>query len=228
MSKGYSYLLESFVWVPWKNTSSETCPAFGCFRVTDNTGYIIQGTKPDSTLGKVYGFNSQTATPPGKTGMACFGPIAIAKYDTGTPANGEGWGPKSGQWTLSKNYPKAATVNGIINTTDKTMSVQVSEISKLLGKADADIAKGASGTVSIWIGASGSESDSTYNVTAFALASIETCSHDWVTLENRNGVWYCVPVMDYKAWTGYSGSVQQALTHDASGCLTWVDIEECP
>jgi hypothetical protein len=190
MSKGYSYLLESFVWVPWKNTSSETCQAFGCFRVTNNTGYIIQGTKPDSTLGKVYGFNSQTATPAGKTGMACFGPIAIAKYDTGTPANGEGCGPKSGQWTLSKNYPKAATVNGIISTTDKIMSVQVSEISKLLGKADSGISKGSSGTVSIY--GTASETDITYNVTAYALGA-EITAAKWVTVENINGIWYVGP-----------------------------------
>lgn len=223
-----SYLVDCFVWVPWKNESSETCPAFGCFRVTDTQGQVIKGTKPDSTLGKSYGFNADTAVPPGGTGMACFGPIALAAYDTGTPANDEGWGPKSGQWTLSKNYPKVATVKGIVNSTNKIMLASVGEISKLLGKADSDIAKGSSGTVSIWSGAGGSESDTTLNVTAYALASIETCSHDWVTLENRNGIWYAVPVMDYKAWTGYSGSVQQALTHDTSGCLTWVDIEECP
>lgn len=119
MSKGYSHLLEHFIWTPWINDSSETCPPFGCFRVTDSQGYYVKGAKPDSTIGKSYGFNSQTAVPAGGTGLACFGPVALAAYDIGTPANGEGWGPKSGQWTLANDGTQIVIIQGIVNTANK-------------------------------------------------------------------------------------------------------------
>jgi hypothetical protein len=223
----------------WKNTHSTTCPAGGIIKLSniqldsDSTGdYYYEGTRPDSTVDSaVFAINGTDEVAQDGYGSCTLHGYAFLNTSSfsGTVAANAPFSPTASSWLAKRDgftigkLQSAGTCLSANILTPCVISPQ-----KLLGKADADIAKGSSGTVSIWSGAGGSESDTTLNVTAYALASIETCSHDWVTLENRNGVWYAVPVMDYKAWTGYSGSVQQALTHDASGCLTWVDIEECP
>ena len=44
----------------------------------------------------------------------------------------------------------------------------------------------------------------------------------WVLVAQAlNGEWYLITV------PGYDSAKSQALTHDASGCLAWVDIESC-
>jgi hypothetical protein len=61
----------------------------------------------------------------------------------------------------------------------------------LLGKTDASHAKGASGTVSVWTGTPGSESDSTVNVTAYnRFGAVD--SGKWVWLSNNGDGWYLV------------------------------------
>ncbi len=192
MSKGFSYILERFVWQPWTNDSSETCPPHGVFRVTSQSQVKIRGEKPSTTFGSLYGVNGDTAVKQGRTGKCCLGPMILALYDTGTPANGEGWGPKSGQWTLSKNYPATATISGVVNTTNKLVLANWGPITSLIGKADSSISKGSSGTVSIWTGAGGSESDTGINITAYALGAAIT-SAKWVTVQLINGVWYVGP-----------------------------------
>lgn len=46
------------------------------------------------------------------------------KYDSGTPAIGEGWGPKPGQWTISKGFPGCRIV-GIVDATNKIALVEL-------------------------------------------------------------------------------------------------------
>lgn len=59
----------------------------------------------------------------------------------------------------------------------------------LLGKTDSSHAKGASGTVSIWTGTPGSETDSGVNVTAFnKFANI--ASDKWVWIDHNGFGWY--------------------------------------
>lgn len=60
---------------------------------------------------------------------------------------------------------------------------------QLLGKSDSAITKASSGTVSIWTGTPGSESDSTVNVTAYnRFADVE--SGKWVWVSHNGYGWY--------------------------------------
>lgn len=68
-------------------------------------------------------------------------------------------------------------------TGDKELFVRLAvSIPVLLGKADAAINKGSSGTVSIWTGASGSESDTGINVSNVKNRFSDVASGKWVAL----------------------------------------------
>ncbi len=180
--------------VKFYNNTNETMPAYGVGAVTGvitiSGEKYLQVEKPDSTLRKVYLVNGGSEVAKYTIGRGYTSGTVKVLYDTGTPAVDEGWGPKASQWTLSKNYPKVGTVAGIHDTTEKIMLATISEISKLLGKADADIAKGSSGTVSIY--GTSSETDVTCNLTCKALGAAITAAK-WVTVENINGIWYVGP-----------------------------------
>jgi hypothetical protein len=51
-----------------------------------------------------------------------------------------------------------------------------------LGKSDSSLAKGASGTVSVWAGAVGSESDTTFNITSVYNRFANVATTKWVTV----------------------------------------------
>jgi hypothetical protein len=61
----------------------------------------------------------------------------------------------------------------------------------VLGKTDAAITKGSSGTVSIWTGTAGSESDSTENITVYnKIGNIAITK--WCICAYFNNAWYLV------------------------------------
>lgn len=67
----------------------------------------------------------------------------------------------------------------------------INSISQVLGKTDASHAKGASGTVSVWIGTAGSETDSTINITAYnRFAAV--ASGKWVWVSHNGYSWYLI------------------------------------
>lgn len=64
-----------------------------------------------------------------------------------------------------------------------------------LGKADANIASRTTGTVSIYTGSLGSESDSTNNLTGvFNLSDQQADLNTWVLLLRVNGEWALLPL----------------------------------
>jgi hypothetical protein len=70
---------------------------------------------------------------------------------------------------------------------DRPLFVSLTCDQTFIGKPDADIAKGASGTISLWHRST--EADSTINKTAKALGAALT-SAKWVTVERISGQWY--------------------------------------
>lgn len=177
-----------------RNNSGETIPPHAVMAVTGvevAEGALVHVvTKPSTTFYRSLLINNITRIKAGKYGDGTPG-TALAIYDSGTPANGETWGPKPGQWSLSKNYP-GFIILGVVDASNKVALVRPEEINMLHGKADADIAKGASGTVSIWIGAGGSEADSTINITCYARGAAVS-SGKIVKVEFINGVAYVLP-----------------------------------
>lgn len=173
------------------NDASETVPAHGIIRVTGATllgdQNLLLGDKPSTTLSRLYLVNDCLDVPQDEIGRAFLSLPKLALYDTAaTPAYGEGWGPKPSEWKLFKGYP-GFTILG--NHASGSVLAEGGRLDKLLGKTDAAHAKAASGTVSVYIGTAGSESDSTINVTAYnKFAAVATTK--WVWVEWSNNSWY--------------------------------------
>lgn len=172
--------------VRYRNDSGETVPAYGIIKitefVTENGFYLAKGDKPD-TWGSQYSHyvNGPLDIADGDVGE-CYvpnGPV-WAKYDTGsTPLVGQSWGPTNNSWQLSQHVGgfevlSATGVDGYLLVTQKPMLW-------FLGKTDASHAKSATGTVSIYSGATvGSETDTTVNKTGVYNRFADLASGKWV------------------------------------------------
>lgn len=122
--------------IKFRNDSSETAPAWGVMRITGATVKSqLTIDKPDATYRWLYLVNCGTPIPTTKTG---FGTFLTAEhfrfldnyvlYDTGaTPAYGERWGPKSGEWKLFQHRPGFWILGG--NNTEsgkeRTVAIQI-------------------------------------------------------------------------------------------------------
>lgn len=194
MAAGYSDILQHHTLLPWKNDSSERCPPFGVFRVTGVEGRRIKGEKPSSTFGRMYAVNGDTAVPAGGTGQCCMGVGCLALFDTGSPANGEGWGPKPGQWALSRDYPRIATIGGVYDSTKKIARVTLGSIDIVIGKLATTLNQGSTATFNVWSGAGGSESvisSMTITVRDWLLPSGESIASGKKGIAQFiNGAWY--------------------------------------
>jgi hypothetical protein len=62
-----------------------------------------------------------------------------------------------------------------------------------IGKADAEIASGATGTVSVWTGTAGSETDSDENRDGYNRTGLAIGSGDWCLGMRINNQWYLEP-----------------------------------
>lgn len=192
--------VDSIRWLPLRNDSGETLPAFACARITGVT--IVEGqvvttvAKPSTTLARHYLINGPSAVANGKYGSGTIDCPAYVLYDTAdTPAFQEGWGPKPSQWTIAKGFPGFTILgtNSGSGATSRTFALW-EPITRLVGKADALVGSGSSGTVSIWIGGTvGSESDSTINVTVYNRTGADLASGAWCVVLWINNTWYAEP-----------------------------------
>ena len=100
-------------WLPYRNDSGETVPAYALLRIT---GVEAFGTSPDaqtiyvtakpnaSTTHLVWGFADSDGAASGGYGLLTFDFPAVAKVNTGAaPVNSETWGPSNGQWYIVKS-----------------------------------------------------------------------------------------------------------------------------
>ena len=180
-------------WLKVQNDNAGTAPAYAILRPTGvgliNGEMVVTVDQPNTTLARYYLVNSAATIASGATGPATLDFPTLAAFDSssGTPAYGDGWGPKPSSWKLNKAYPGFTAMGYNLGTT-ATLALG-HEIGRLLGKTDSTHNKSASGTVSIYIGTLGSETDSTMNVTAYnAFANVG--SGKWVWIEWQNNGWY--------------------------------------
>ncbi len=177
------------------------CPAYGVMRVTGATlnpsGWPRYDTaQPNTTLQRFYLVNSGSAALLGDGG-AYYGwgtwlhHGGHVLYDTAnTPAYGETWGPADGVWTIKKSRWGFNILGGNTGTgaTSRTLAVQ-HIVNHVLGKTNASHAKSASGTVNLYAGTLGSETQVTsMTVTAYnRFAAVATGK--WVHCSWVNGGW---------------------------------------
>jgi hypothetical protein len=181
--------------VKFRNDSIEDVPPYAVMKVTGGVaGPLITIDKPDTTFCRLYLVNGKSTVKQGQTGGGTWLSESdyVAYNDTdGEPAVGEVWGPKPGQWTLEK-WHAGFTIQGhaiTVEDVDVVLAVQ-HHVNNLIGKADADIDHEASGACSVYMGEAGSETDTTWNVTAFNRTE-DIAEGDWVSLTCMNGQWYC-------------------------------------
>jgi hypothetical protein len=184
--------LDAVQWVPFKNTTSEDAPRNAVMRVTGvvtaNQEYYLECAKPSTTFGKMYAVNSPVAVPYNQFGLCATGGLLEVLYDAGTPAQGDGYGPKPDQWSLSKNYPQSALIHGLFDTTNKIALCEWMPISTGIGKANATIANRASGAISIWAGPFGTEVDITgMDISSAFNLGPSVASGDWLSWSIVNG-----------------------------------------
>jgi len=178
------------------NAENEELPQYGVGRVTAISEVagekVVNLEKPSSTFSRNYLVNAGGDVAYQKTGISKNRPVVKVLYDTGTPAIGETYGPKSGQWTLSAGYPGFVCL-GVVDSSAKIMLARFDEPGFYLVKADSTIAKGSTGTASLYIGASGAETDSTINITNCRALGAEVTSGKWAIVQYMNGVPYIGP-----------------------------------
>ncbi len=154
-------------WIRCTNDASEEIPAFSVVSITAGAmvGSRFQPKikKPSTTFSREFGFTGTNKCASGGS-LGVVQETALVKYDTGTPAYGEGWGIKPGQYTLSKGYPGAVCL-GVWDSTAKIMLVRYLPFTVLMGKLDGTLNAASTATLSVWAGPAGSEVDTGWNIT---------------------------------------------------------------
>lgn len=222
----YTRFLDRFCWEEFKNNSGEDVPPWGILAITGTTMTgdtlkrpVLDCTKPSTTFYRKYVVNGPRRVKNGKRGSCTRGPgmIPIA-YDSGTPANEEGWGPKPGQFTLSKGYPAGVTVEGIHDSTNKILLGTLVPIATLLCKTTDAVPVGATTDYDIYGGTFGSEADAGF--TTVPSARNRTCfiiSGAWVDLHWKNNGWEMIPQPGYQQVIGKTDS---AVSAGSSGTVS--------
>lgn len=171
-----------------KNTTASTVPAFGVLGIdspliTPTSSATSRQTISFRSHIAFNGVSPSTSTPhygkfavlqepakAGRTVRAIIGGVTHCKLNINDTED-VACDITNGQTSyLSTNQHGAARIlwKESSTGTDKWGLIHVgSWVGAMLGKTDAAIAKGASGTVSIWSGAEGSEADTGVNVTAY-------------------------------------------------------------
>ena len=157
----------SETWLECKNNAGETIPAYSAVNLTAGTTVdgrkIPYAVKPSTTFYAQWGMTVGQDVESGAKLGVCM-EHGLVRYDTGTPAAGEGWGIKPGQYTLSKGYPGGRVIE-VLDTTNKIMRVEWLPLTHFLGKTEVSVSAGASlsgavaGAYKIYGGTKGSESD---------------------------------------------------------------------
>jgi hypothetical protein len=177
-------------------TFGGTIPAYAVMRVTGvvevKKETLLTIDQQDASDGPVV-FNGPEPIPGGGYGIAQSGPVVVAYFDSAPgPAVGDELGPVDGEWRLTADGVGWTFLGSLGDENIGIFQMRgASSIEVKIGKPDADIAKGASGTVSIWEGEPGSEVDTGDNETATAKARGVT-SGKFVTLTRLpgNDNWY--------------------------------------
>ena len=188
----------------FKNDSSSDLDPFSIVMLTgievrNNGQYWLTADQCDSAANFLLATTSYEKVSAGSYGRCTpIGEIITAKYDTadGTPANEENWGPDNGTFKLKKNFGGGHyAVIGADSDAEVAVVMNTGVIQRW-GKADANIAAAASGTVSVYVGtgAPTSWTDSGDNVTARNITDQQADSGNDVLLTYAGSEWTLLPL----------------------------------
>jgi hypothetical protein len=181
-------------WFSVRNDSDDDAPGFGVAALTDklqiNDEIVLPKIdKPSTTFYRQYVVVNPFGIKAGENGLVTIeGPVDVLFDNGDDPDVGDGWGPKPGQWKLFKGYPQTACVYYQLD--DKRLRADWSPINSLIGKTDAAIAKGSSGTVSLYKG--DGTTDSTVNITGVFNRFADVAISKYVAVQFINGTPFLV------------------------------------
>jgi hypothetical protein len=181
--------------IPFANASGETIPAFAVMAITglvyENGIAFLACSKPGTTFYREYAVNNMFDVPAGRRGT-CFrsGDLRVL-YDTGTPAAGEGWGPKPGQWSLAQGFA-GFTIGGVVHADKRIAKAFFQPITHVLATTTAAVGAGAATqNYQVYAGTFGSETSAGYSVVPSARnrTGQSLASGEWVWLAWTNNGW---------------------------------------
>lgn len=95
---------------------------------------------------------------------------------------------------LMRALERLGSIDGLPPGSDDGLSFSLGGTSSvLLGKTDSAISADSTGTVSLWSGTLGSETDTTNNVTGYS-RGVNIDSGKWVNVMRRGGGWEIYPL----------------------------------
>lgn len=191
----------SVQWFPFRNDYSGTVPARSIMRITGATSFssafgglddqpILTCDRPNTTFYQQYAVCESQDVLTSEYGLCALSGLLEVAYDTGTPAQGEGWGPKPSQFALSKNYPAAANVVAVTDSTNKYLLCHFGPIERIFGRAQGAIAKDStSGVVEVYSGAptSGASIITSMTITGVHNPWADIADNDFLGVNWRNG-----------------------------------------
>lgn len=196
-------------WFPFRNDYSGTIPGRSIMRITGATTFsslngggvddqpILTCDQPNTTFYRQYAVCEANDVATGEYGLCALSGLLEVAYDTGTPAQDEGWGPKPSQFTLSKQYPSAASILAVTDSTNKYALCNFGPINTVIGELSGTLSRLSSATVKIHQSSTpGSEAVINASLTisgrdclmksgATAIASGKKVVCQWI-----NGIWY--------------------------------------
>jgi hypothetical protein len=185
--------------IPFRNDSGEAVPAYAVMRVTsratvDGRSIHVIG-KPTTTFQRRYLVNGVLEVGIGKRGWGTWlwhADYVLYNSGSGTPAYGEGWGPKSGQWSLEKNYIGFFVEGGNTGSgaASRTNAMQVMP-HFVIGKADAAIPEDDDGTVRVYSGPRGTEADTGQTIAGAWNKGPDIDDEGWVSVGWSGEEPYC-------------------------------------
>ncbi len=173
------------------NSESTDVPAGGCLAVVETyqskAGPIFwKCAQPSTTFHRQHTFAPLTGLKANGQCLAQDGPAYYALYNSGTPANDEGYGPTPGQYYLTKSYPQCSVCTGVWDSSAKIMLATLGVIEKGLAKSNGTIANAGSGAISIYAGAGAWTTDTGQDPTAVNLGP-PVVLNDLLQFDHLNG-----------------------------------------
>jgi hypothetical protein len=156
-------------WLEFVNANAGQIPAYAIVRVTGvssvEAGRVVLTVDQPNAFGCQSNcfVNGPVPVSAGQYGYCTRSGPMVALYDPadGTPAFGDAWGPRNGTWKLKKNTGGFFCLGAPTNASLGLALFAPLPMLTVRGKtAAAAINKGASGTINIYTGGLGSETDS--------------------------------------------------------------------
>ncbi len=177
-------------WLEFVNNSSTPVPAYGIVRVTGvaivEPGHVVLTVDQPNTFGCQANcfVNGPVAVTAGQYGYGTRSGPMVALYDPadGAPAFGDAWGPRPGTWKLKKQTGGFFCLGPPTNSTSAVALFAPLPMLTFRGKTiAAAINKGASGTINIFTGSLGSETDSGQSMPGVYNRYANAAQGKWVT-----------------------------------------------